>query len=156
MIELPSTFFLTSGKGLASTVINSFDHALFNSEMRTYSLLKISSILPPGCCKNKIIDLPPGSIVKTAYTAITDKYPGYISSAIGVSIPKNNQDIGLIMEHSHKGKKCGAEEIVRKMLVEANSLRQIELISIEMLSIEIHIQSYSEMYYTTFAAVALW
>jgi len=120
----PVRFFLTCGRGEASTPLGAFDAALWDAGVGDLNLVKVSSILPPGC-REDTSPIPAGSIVPCAYAYIISEVPGeIISAAVAVGIPEEAQEAGLIMEFSTRGPKEEAERIVRRMVEEGMALRR--------------------------------
>ena len=76
-------FFLTAGRGDASTELNAFDAALLDAKVGDTNLVKMSSILPPSCRQIEPYELTKGSFVPVAYGAMTFAEPGRVISAGG-------------------------------------------------------------------------
>ena len=114
----------TAGHAEGSTPLNAFDSALLAAGIGNINLVKISSIIPPDV---DIVDLPrikPGSLIPTAYAAITGRVPGeLISAAVGYALPTDRTRAGVIMEYHDKGPQRDAERVVRQMLEEAFRVR---------------------------------
>lgn len=116
---LPTKFFLTSGFGEASTELNAFDAALLNAKIGNTNLIKLSSILPPGCIEIGPYELPKGSLVPLAYGELTSSEPGtLISASVAVGIPMDPSEPGLIMECSSMGEAEFCERATREMVRE--------------------------------------
>jgi len=126
---------------------------------KNYNLVKISSILPPGCVERESIALPFGSILYTAYTSFSNDEKLLFSSAIAIGIPQKEKDIGVIMEYSDFVDINEAKLIVTNMVDEEMRERNIALRAIigkEISSNLIKIDDFESGIITTFAAVALW
>jgi len=150
---------IVSGIGSHHTKIGSFDRALLDANIGNYNLIKVSSILPPGCEERKSIDLRFGSILYTAYTSFSNNEKHLFSSAIAVGIPQKKEEIGVIMEYSDFIDINDAKIIVSNMVSEAMRERDIALRAIvgkEISSDSIKINDCESGVITTFAAVALW
>ena len=148
-------YILVSSVGVGSHELNSFDNALFQSKIANYNLVKISSILPINAKLCKRIDLEEGCILYTAYAQITTKQMGeHIAAAVAVGIPKNKQNIGVIMEYSSFCNKAQAEDTVKNMVLEAMKLRGYEIAEIQCVSAET--VGNGKEYSTAFAALAIW
>lgn len=116
---LPTKFFLTSGFGEASTELNAFDAALLNAKIGNTNLIKLSSILPPGCVEIGPYELPKGSLVPLAYGELISSEPGtLISASVAVGIPMDPSEPGLIMECSSIGEAEFCERATREMVRE--------------------------------------
>lgn len=118
--------FLTKGVGQHKERLVSFEMALRDARLAPFNIVRVSSILPPGC---KIIpvdrglkELAPGQIVHTVIAeAASDEPHRLLAAAIGVAVPKNRQSIGYLSEHHSFGsdeKATGdyAEDIAAQML----------------------------------------
>ena len=134
----------------------SFDKALLDAGVGNYNLVKLSSILPAHCVEAKEIDLEEGSMLPTAYATITSSQEGdFLVSCIGVGIPANHDNVGVIMEYSgiNISVEDGAETI-KNMVKEAFSARKWELKNI------VHAESWRRIGHnetvTTFACIAEW
>jgi len=119
----PKRFFLTCGTGEGSTPLNAFDAALLDAGIGDLNIVKVSSILPPGC-QEGVLELETGSIVPAAFAYIISEIPGeVISAAVAVAIPEEPEEPGLIMEYSARGHREEAEEIARRMAIEGMEFR---------------------------------
>jgi arginine decarboxylase len=114
----------TAGAAEGGTVLNAFDNALLAAGIGNVNLVRVSSIVPPDV---DIVDLPhikPGSIVPTAYAAMTSETPGEtIAAAVGYALPEDRTKAGVIMEYHGQTDRAGAETAVRGMLAEAFAVR---------------------------------
>ena len=101
MIKTPDVFFLVKGSSEGGTELNVFDNCLLKAGIGNTNLLKMSSIIPPGCKLIKPVKIPEGALLPVAYSFIySDKAGDTISAAIAVAIPEDPNEPGLIMEHS--------------------------------------------------------
>ncbi|HNX27837.1 MAG TPA: arginine decarboxylase, pyruvoyl-dependent [Syntrophomonadaceae bacterium] len=151
MLPLPKKYFVTAASAEGNTKLTAFDGALLKARVGNTNLLRVSSILPPGCeyCPDLII--PAGSLLPIAYGAITSTEPGQlISAAVGVGIKKDS--FGVIMEFSGHCGKAEAEAAVNKMIEEAFSIRGLELNEVKIASTEHRVVKIG----CAFAAVPLW
>jgi len=149
-IPRPTRFFLTAGSAEGYTPLNAFDAALLDARVGDVNLVKLSSILPPGCRHVERIVLEPGSLTPVAYASITSHLPGEtIAAAVACGVPADPDQPGVIMEYSARGSAHSAEEIVREMAKQAFDVRKRELKEILSVSIEHHVTSIG----STFAAV---
>ncbi len=145
-------FFLVSGASEGFTELNSFDGALLDAGIGNTNLVKMSSIVPPGCIKIDPHTLKPGSLVPVAYAHITSDVPGeLISAAVAVAMPEDENLPGLIMEYSARGRKDTIENIVRNMVEEGFKMRGWKMKSIDSVSVEFEVKRIA----TAFAAVVL-
>lgn len=77
-----------SGSAEGFTPLNAFDAALINAGIGDINLVKVSSIIPPGCREIEPRDLPRGAIIPVAYSFIVSDIPGEgISAAVAVALP---------------------------------------------------------------------
>lgn len=147
-------FIITSSIGVGKTELTSFDNALIKCKIANYNLVKVSSILPPNSKKVDDVDLPEGSILFTAYAAISTNLNGqHISAAVGVGIPKDKTKIGVIMECSDYCNKDEIEMKLKNMIVEAMISRGYE---IEEILFEANDVIATNDYVTAFAAISIW
>lgn len=102
-VAYPQNFLLTSGIGRHPNELVAFDAALIDAKISNYNLLKISSILPKHATQREKLTLPEGSAVLTAYATVSSNVPNTIlTTAVAVGLPKNTDQIGIIMELSNK------------------------------------------------------
>ncbi len=133
--------------------LNAFDQALLNAGIGNTNLIKMSSIIPPGCQQMDSLTLPYGALVPVAYASKTSQVPGeIISAAVACAFPMDNKKPGLIMEYSATGHKKEVEAIVVKMAEEGMRSRGEELKVIESISIGHQVEHTG----AAFAAVVLW
>ena len=72
-----SNYTLVSGISVKDEFeILSFDNALINAKVSDYNILKISSILPAGCCYQPAIRNCKGAVLHMAYASCTKKEGG--------------------------------------------------------------------------------
>ncbi|MDI3270199.1 MAG: arginine decarboxylase, pyruvoyl-dependent, partial [Bacillota bacterium] len=125
-VTRPDIVKLAVGKGEGSTLLNAFDCALLEAGIGNLNLIRVSSILPPGCRLKEGFDVPAGSLAPTAYGYLMSDEPGErIAAAIGVGFSEN--DHGVIMEFSGRCTQEEAEARVRLMVEEAFAMRHKEL-----------------------------
>ena len=155
IIKTPSKYFLVSGASDGYSLLNAFDGALLASGVGDTNLVRMSSILPPGCVEldPKPLPLPQGALVPVAYATISSDVPGtIISSAVAVGIPEDPALAGLIMEFSAKREKEYVEYQVKRMVVEGMKLRNRAIKEIKSVSATFEVKTIG----ATFAAVVLW
>lgn len=155
MMTYPTRFALCSGNGKAIHKLVSFDNALIGAGISNYNLLKVSSILPIACKRVDKVDKRLGSALLCAYGAISSNELGKtIASAVGVGIPQNCEDVGVIMEFSGYCDASEAERIVREMTLEAMKNHKIECKEVLCSSAEAFVCD--ENYQTVISALAMW
>ena len=122
-------FFFATGCAEGATPLNAFDNALLASGIGNMNLIKISSILPPGCqLLSPIPALTPGDLIPVAYGSIYSDISGErIAAGVAVAIPQDPSLPGVIMEYSSRGHKEEIENIVREMAKEAFRVRKFDL-----------------------------
>ncbi len=151
MLPLPKKYFLTAASCEGDTELTAFDKALLEARVGNTNLLRVSSILPPGCEYAPGLEIPAGSLLPIAYGTITSCEPGaLIAAAVAVGIKKNS--FGVIMEYEGNCTKAEAEEMVVKMCREAFRVRGLELEEIKIASTEHRVEKIG----CAFAAVPLW
>lgn len=135
MLPVPSKFTLVAGRGEGHTPLNAFDAALYDAGIGNLNLLKVSSILPPAAQYFPRLEIPPGSLVPTAYGFLTSFEKGaVISAAIGVGVSPDTY--GVIMEFEGFCSKEEAEHRVRSMVVEGFRMRSLSLKDVFILAVE--------------------
>jgi arginine decarboxylase len=123
---IPTKLFLTKGVGVHKDRLASFELALRNAGIEKCNLVYVSSILPPNC---KVIPkeeglklLSAGQITFCVMARLESNEPNRLmSTAIGIAMPKDNNNYGYLSEHHAFGetaKKSGeyAEDLAATML----------------------------------------
>lgn len=123
---IPTRLFLTKGVGVHKDRLASFELALRDAGIEKCNLVYVSSILPPRC---KVIpkeeglkNLSAGQITFCVMARNESNEPNRLmSSAIGVAVPKDENNYGYLSEHHAFGetaKKAGeyAEDLAATML----------------------------------------
>lgn len=152
MLPSPKKYFVTAASSEGKSKLTAFDNALLKARIGNVNLLRVSSILPPGCQEDSGLVLPPGSLVPTAYGYIVSDIPGEtISACVGVGI-NSSDSFGVIMEFSGKCSKEEAEKNIKNMLNEAFETRGMELKDIKIASTEHKVEKIG----CALAAVPLW
>jgi len=151
MLPLPKKYFVTAASAEGETALTAFDGALLKARVGNTNLLRVSSILPPGCQFEPGLEIPPGSLLPIAYGYITSSEPGEIISA-AVAVGIKNESFGVIMEFSGKCSKKEAEARVTKMVEEAFHIRGLELDEVKVAATEHMVENIG----CSFAAVPLW
>ncbi len=126
MIMVPKKFFLTKGVGVHRDKLASFETALRSAGIEKCNLVYVSSIMPPKC---KVISkaqgmkqLAPGQIAYTVMARSETNEPNrLVSAAIGIAMPKDEENYGYLSEHHSFGetaKHSGeyAEDLAATML----------------------------------------
>lgn len=153
IFQMPDCYFLVAGHADGYMPLNAFDNALLDAGVGDTNLVRLSSILPPGCRRVDPMPLPPGALIPIAYAGISSSIPGErIAAGIAVAVPKDPALPGLIMEYSSDGTKEDIERIVRRMAEEGFKSRHRELLEIRSLAVE-HVVSDSG---AAFAGIVLW
>ncbi len=155
IIKTPTKFFLVSGSSDGFSLLNAFDGALLASGVGDTNLVRMSSILPPGCeeIKPRPVSLPQGALVPTAYASIYSDVPGeVISSAVAIGIPKDPNLAGLIMEYSARAEEKVVAEQVKKMAEKGMELRNRPIKEIMSISATYRVVTIGAV----FAGVVLW
>lgn len=105
---IPRKVFFTKGVGKHKRRLESFELALRNAGIEKYNLVRVSSILPPGC---KIIskeaglkELKPGQILYCVLSENASNEPNrLIAASIGCAIPADKTKYGYLSEHHSFG-----------------------------------------------------
>ena len=123
---VPKKIFFTKGVGRHKHELQSFELALRNASIEKCNLVKVSSIVPPGCkiiSKEKgVKELKPGQITYCVISKNKTNEPNrLIGASVGVATPKEKNTYGYISEHHSYGEtaqKAGdhAEDLAATML----------------------------------------
>ncbi len=152
MLPTPRKFTVMAGSAEGPTRLNAFDNALLAAGIGNLNLLRVSSILPPGAQENPEFDVPPGSLVPTAYGTITSEEPGsMIAAAVAVGISAADE-YGVIMEFSGHCSQEEAGRAVEQMARDALAQRGRPVERVIVRAVEHRVESVG----CAFAAVALW
>lgn len=155
IVKTPAKFFLVSGSSDGFSLLNAFDGALLASGVGDTNLLRMSSILPPGCqeIKPRPAALPQGALVPVAYASLTTDIPGdVISAAVAIGVPEDPSLAGLIMEYSARADENVVVEQVKKMAQKGMELRKRPIKEIMSISATIKVADIGAV----FAGVVLW
>ena len=151
MLPTPKKFKIVAAAAEGSHKLTAFDNALLGAGIGNVNLVRISSILPPSAEQDQALELPPGSLVPTAYGSIVCDQPGTkIAAAVGVGFSADT--FGVLMEFSGMCGKQEAEDKIAGMLKDAFENRGIPLVKTEIRAVEHTVDSIG----CAFAAVALW
>jgi len=125
-VMIPTKMFFTKGVGVHRDKLASFDLALREAGVEMCNLVRVSSILPPGC---KLISreegsrlLKPGQITFVVMAKNETGEPKrLISAAVGLAMLKDDDGYGYLSEYASSGetaKKAGdyAEDLAETML----------------------------------------
>jgi len=125
-VMIPTKMFFTKGVGAHRDKLASFDLALREAGVEMCNLVRVSSILPPGC---KLISreegsrlLKPGQITFVVMSKIETNEPNrLISAAVGLAMLKDDDGYGYLSEYASSGEtaeKAGeyAEDLAETML----------------------------------------
>jgi len=123
---VPKFCFLTKGVGVHKDKLASFELALRDAGIEKCNLVYVSSIFPPHCkmiSKNEgIKKLRPGQITFCVMARSETNEPNrLVSSAIGLAVPKDENNYGYLSEHhsfGDKAEKAGeyAEDLAATMM----------------------------------------
>ena len=155
IIQTPTKFFLVSGSSEGFSLLNAFDGALLASGVGDTNLVKMSSILPPGCTEIKPppVPMPQGALVPIAYASLCSEVPGeVISAAVAIGIPKDVNRAGLIMEYSARAEESVVVEKVKKMVEKGMELRNRPIKDVMAISATCRVVAIA----AAFAGVVLW
>lgn len=155
IIKTPTKFYLVSGASDGFTLLNAFDGALLASGVGDTNLVKMSSILPPGCeeMNPRPLQLPQGALVPVAYASLCSDVPGeVISAAVAIGIPKDADRAGLIMEYSARAEESIVENQVKKMVEKGMEMRNRAIKEIMSISATYRVTGIGAV----FAGVVLW
>ena len=151
MLVTPVSYTLAVGAAEGPTPMNAFDNALLAAGIGNVNLVRVSSILPPSAKYVEALQIPPGSLVPTAYCTYTSAVPGErITAAVGVGLSRDS--FGVIMEYEGTGKREEAEAEVARMLEAACAQRQMRLHEVRIRAIDHRVKTVGSVV----AAAVLW
>ncbi len=134
MLPTPKKVKLAAGAAEGPTPLNAFDNALLQAGIGNLNLLRVSSILPPGCVFEEGFAVPAGSLTPTAYGYVVSGEPGqHIAAAIGIGF--SDDDYGVIMEFDGQGDRPSAEDQVGAMVRHAFAARGKHLKELRVLGV---------------------
>ena len=126
MIFVPNKLFYVKGVGVHKDKLGSFELALRDAGIQSCNLVNVSSICPPKC---KILSkdeglklLKPGQITFCVMARSETNEPNrLVSAAIGLAVPKDEENYGYLSEHHAYGEKAErageyAEDLAATML----------------------------------------
>lgn len=153
MLHKPEQYMIVAATAEGEHELTAFDAALLKAGIGDVNLVRLSSILPPGCREAKDgIVFPYGAFVPTAYGACCSEQQGeLIAAAIGVGLAADGS--GVIMEHAGNCSAAEARHKVEQMLQEAFANRSKELKELKVKTVEHRV---GEKPAAVFAATALW
>lgn len=152
---------ISKGVGKSKNGLPSFDRALLDAGVGNYNLVRLSSILPASHEWVPVAEISrhirEGSLLPTAYSTITSDVLGEtIVSTIGVGLPADINNVGVIMEYSTKNvTEEQALEVLRSMIREAFDVRGWKLENMICESVSAKVEEEGTKY-TTFACIAEW
>lgn len=121
--------FLTKGVGQHKEKLVSFEMALRDAKLSAFNIVRVSSIVPPGCtiipADKGLASLLPGQIVHAVIAELSSDEPHRLMAAsVGMAMPKNKDNFGYLSEHHSFGsdeKDTGeyAEDLAAQMLATA-------------------------------------
>jgi arginine decarboxylase len=105
---IPKSFFLTKGVGKHKEQLQSFELALRNAGIQHCNIVKVSSIIPPGCKllprERGLKMLKPGEITFIVMARNSGNEPHrLVAASIGVAIPSGKSNYGYLSEHHSFG-----------------------------------------------------
>jgi arginine decarboxylase len=123
---IPKYIFLTKGVGNHKERLASFELALRSAGIHRCNIVKVSSIIPPGCKliskEQGLKQLRSGEITFAVLSKNSVKEPHrFIAASIGVAIPSKKDSYGYLSEHYSFGQSAEtagdyAEDLAATML----------------------------------------
>ncbi|RII01057.1 arginine decarboxylase, pyruvoyl-dependent [candidate division NPL-UPA2 bacterium Unc8] len=110
---IPQKLFLTKGVGKHQERLQSFEAALRTAGIAAHNLVRVSSILPPGCRiisqeKGKKL-LSPGQIIYAVISEQSTNEPHrLLAASIGVAVPTEKAQHGYLSEYHSFGQTARA------------------------------------------------
>lgn len=108
MSMVPGKLFFTRGVGVHREELHSFELALREAGIEKCNLVRVSSILPPGCLiiprKEGIKELLPGQITFCVMSRLSSNEPRrLLAASVGCAIPVDRTMYGYLSEHHAYG-----------------------------------------------------
>ena len=105
---IPTRVFFTKGAGKHRNKLQSFELALRKAGIEQCNLVRVSSILPPGCTiipsSRGVSELQPGQITFVVLAeAATDEPSRMVGAGVGLAQPAEGHQYGYISEHHGYG-----------------------------------------------------
>lgn len=106
---VPQKMFLTKGIGIHKEKLASLEQALRNARIAPFNLVKVSSIIPPGCkiisVEEGLKSLKKGQIVFCVLSENSSREPfRRIAASVGLAIPQKTASVhGYLSEHHSFG-----------------------------------------------------
>lgn len=152
MVNLPQYYMVVSGMGEGKYPLLAFDNALRDAGIGDFNLVKVSSILPPGCQEKDHIDIEHGSVIYAAYSMATVTIDQEMMLAVAVAIPQNEKENGVIFESSSDSDDAEIKVIEMCRMAMQNRSRRVK----EVKSSSIHIVGKKDIYVCGISAVIMW
>lgn len=151
-VNFPQYYTVVSGIGEGKYPILAFDSALRDAGIGDFNLVKVSSILPPGCQAKDYIEVEHGSIVYAAYSTATVTVDQKVTVAVAVAVPWNKKDSGVIFETTSDSSDVEIEISEMCKMAMQNRDRSIK----EIKRSAIHIVGKKDTYVCGISAVIMW
>jgi arginine decarboxylase len=105
---IPKYLFLTKGVGKHKERLQSLELALRDADIHHVNLVKVSSIIPPGCVlisrEKGLKMIKPGEITFAVWDKNSTNEPHrLIAASIGVATPSTEENYGYLSEHHSSG-----------------------------------------------------
>ena len=135
---LATRYFLVAGAADARRPLNAFDGALLAAGLADVNLVRLSSIVPPGCVRIPPVRHQPGCLVPVAYASLTHTAAGErIASAVAVARPTDPLRAAVVMEYSAVGaSRAQAETVAAEMAADALAARDLTVDDIDVIGAE--------------------
>ena len=153
LFQSPSHYFLCAGCGDGYSSLNAFDEALWTAGVGDVNLVRLSSILPPGCEEVEPFELPDGALVPTAYSEVRSSTSGrVISAAVAIALPQDPAAPGLIMEHHGAAPLTAVSSEIHEMAIRGMRMRDRAVADIVTTGVEHTVMRHGAV----FAGVVMW
>ncbi len=153
LISTPTKYFMAHGCAEGPSALNAFDFALIDAGVGNANLVRVSSILPPGCEEMETQRLPQGALAPTAYASVTSETPGQVlTAAVAIAIPEDEAHCGLIMEYHNFAPRALVEARARRMAADGMEFRRKRIREIKSVAAEHVVRKTG----AAFAGVILW
>lgn len=137
MWKIPRKVSLVAGHGEGGTALAAFDSALRDAGIALANLVRVTSVFPPGARLVPLPKIAEGILLPVTYEHIVSHRAGEIITAvIGIGIPEDEKEGGVIVEHKGVGTTAELEQVIRGMLQELFAARKRRLKEVKMISVE--------------------
>ncbi len=127
MLEVPTKFFVTSGKAVSRVSdLNAFDKAALRAGIGEQNIVPVSSVLPPKIKQIQKKKLSMGAILHCVLAQMRGSEGETISAGIAYGFRDDDEGGYVVEGHGHMNKKA-VREILEWKMDEMGKLRNVEI-----------------------------